>query len=53
LFTNAKVPRIERYGKAVATTEDGRIFWVEGLRISEEFKLTSSSKLRLCWSWKN
>lgn len=52
LFTNLKIPREDRHRKAVAAADDGRIFWVEGVRISEEFKLLPSSKRRLRWSWK-
>jgi tRNA(Ile)-lysidine synthetase-like protein len=49
LFTNAKVPRAERHQRLVATTASGAIFWVEGLRISEGFKITSRTTRRLCW----
>lgn len=49
LFTNLKVPRAERGRRVVATTSDGRIWWVEGLRIGEEFKLRPSTKIRLRW----
>ena len=52
LFTNLKVPRGERHGLVVATTMDGRIFWVERLRISETFKVTSGSKRVLKWQWR-
>ena len=41
LFTNAKIPRAKRHGLVVAEAADGRIFWVEGLRIGEGFKLTA------------
>ena len=53
LFTNLKVPATERRKRVVATTEIGEIFWVQGLRIGEKFKLTSGTKERLTWSWKN
>lgn len=33
LFTNAGVPAGERRWRVVAEAEDGRLFWVEGLRI--------------------
>jgi len=36
----------------VATTTGGKIFWVEGLRISGEFKLTPETKRRLVWRWR-
>jgi tRNA(Ile)-lysidine synthase len=51
-FTNEKVPRAKRRGLIVATTADGVIFWVEGLRISERFKLTKRTIRRLQWRWK-
>ena len=35
----------------LAATAPGDLFWVEGLRISERFKLTHSTKRRLQWSW--
>lgn len=52
LFTNAKVPARRRRQLVVATAANGDIFWVEGLRISERFKLTGSTKRRLQWQWK-
>ncbi|MEO6036674.1 MAG: tRNA lysidine(34) synthetase TilS [Verrucomicrobiota bacterium] len=52
LFTNLKIPREERHGRIVATTEYGEIFWVEGLRISERFKLDKNSVRRLIWVWR-
>lgn len=51
LFTNLKIPRGERHRLVVATTASGGIFWVEGLRISEQFKIEPSTKRRLKWSW--
>jgi tRNA(Ile)-lysidine synthase len=53
LFTNAKIPRERRRGLILATTLAGEIFWVEGLRISENFKLTLRTKRRLMWRWQN
>ncbi|MGD0538945.1 MAG: tRNA lysidine(34) synthetase TilS [Verrucomicrobiota bacterium] len=51
LFTNAKVPVAERRDRIVAATARGAIFWVEGLRMSERFKLTATTKRRLIWRW--
>lgn len=51
LFTNAKVPRSRRHLLMVAVTHKGEIFWVEGLRISERFKLTKNTIRRLQWHW--
>ena len=47
LFTNAKIPRERRRDLIVAAAAGGEIFWVEGLRISENFKLTPETKRRL------
>jgi tRNA(Ile)-lysidine synthase len=52
LFTNAKIPGERRRELIVATTADSEIFWVEGLRISEKFKLTPKTKRRLLWRWR-
>jgi tRNA(Ile)-lysidine synthase len=51
LFTNAKIPASERRALLVAEAADGRIFWVEGLRISEPFKLGEATRFELVWSW--
>ncbi|MEI9863230.1 MAG: tRNA lysidine(34) synthetase TilS [Limisphaerales bacterium] len=51
LFTNAKIPRGQRRDLVVALAADGEIFWVEGLRISENFKLTPETGRRLVWRW--
>ncbi len=53
LFTNGKIPRARRRGLIVATAADGRIFWVEQLRIAEPFKLTSRTRRRLLWRWQH
>lgn len=52
LFTNAKVPAQERRRRIVAEAEDGDIFWVEGLRISELFKLGETTRRELVWRWR-
>ncbi len=52
LLTNAKIPREQRHQLVVAATAAGEIFWVEGLRISENFKLTPATKRRLVWRWR-
>jgi len=52
LFVNHKIPRLQRHRLLVATTGSGELFWIEGLRISERFKLTSQTKLCLHWRWK-
>jgi tRNA(Ile)-lysidine synthase len=51
LFTNRKIPRAERHRLVVATTAAGELFWVEGLRMAERFKLDKSTVRRLQWFW--
>ena len=51
LFTNAKVPRDLRRDLVVATTAENQVFWVEGLRISEQFKVRSRTIRSLLWRW--
>lgn len=50
-FTNQKVPQGRRRQLVVAATALGELFWVEGQRISERFKLTNSTTRRLQWGW--
>ncbi|HEV2328785.1 MAG TPA: tRNA lysidine(34) synthetase TilS [Verrucomicrobiae bacterium] len=50
LFTNAKVPREKRHQLIVAEARSG-IFWVEGLRISEKFKVAAETRRILVWTW--
>lgn len=52
LFVNAKVPREEREHRIIGECEDGRIFWVEGLRMGEQFKLDNGTRRRLKWKWR-
>jgi len=51
LFVNLKLQHGERRRRLVAATEQGELFWVEGLRISERFKLTDRTIRRLQWAW--
>jgi tRNA(Ile)-lysidine synthase len=51
LFTNLKVPRDERRRRVVAATAHGELFWVEGLRMAEKFKLDENTVRKLEWSW--
>ncbi|HZF01578.1 MAG TPA: tRNA lysidine(34) synthetase TilS [Methylomirabilota bacterium] len=53
LFTNAKIPREQRRKLILATTSVGEVFWVEGLRISENSKITPKTKRQLIWRWQN
>lgn len=51
LLTNAKIPQAERRRLVVAATAGGEIFWVEGLRIGESFKVTAATQERWRWRW--
>jgi tRNA(Ile)-lysidine synthase len=51
LFVNAKIPAAQRRKLVLATTAAGEIFWVEGLRISENFKLTPATRRQLKWGF--
>jgi len=51
LFVNAKIPPARRRSLVLATTAVDGIFWVEGLRIGERFKLTPATKRQLVWNW--
>ncbi len=50
-FTNQKIPMARRRELILATTERGEVFWVEGLRIGERFKLGEQTQRRLVWRW--
>ena len=52
LFVNAKIPAARRRRLILAATAAGGIFWVEGLRIGEKFKLTPATGRKLAWSWR-
>jgi len=49
LFVNAKIPAARRRELVLAATQAGAIFWVEGLRIGEQFKLTPQTRRKLVW----
>ena len=51
LFTNLKIQKSKRRELVVAATKEGNIFWVEGIRISECFKLGRKTRLRLRLNW--
>jgi len=52
LFTNQKIPRGRRHDLIVATTVENEVFWVEGLRVAERFKLTPQTTRQMIWRWK-
>lgn len=51
LFTNAKVPAAEKRRRVLACTEDGVVFWVQGLRIGEVAKVRRGTRQFLRWDW--
>lgn len=51
LFINAHVPWNARRDTIVGEAESGEIFWVEGLRISELFKIGPETRSGLEWRW--
>ncbi len=51
LFTNQKISRDHRH-KLIVAEAGKEIFWVEGLRISENFKVTPKTKRLLVWQWR-
>ncbi len=51
LFVNRKVPAPERRRRVVAANVLGSLFWVEGLRIGDPFKLDKATRLCLKWGW--
>jgi tRNA(Ile)-lysidine synthase len=52
VFTDLKTPTLERRRRVIATTADGEIFWVQGVRIGEACKLRKTTRQRLIWRWK-
>ncbi len=52
LFTNEKIAREQRHRLLVGATAGGEIFWVEGLRMGEGFKLDKKTRYQLNWRWK-
>jgi tRNA(Ile)-lysidine synthase len=52
LFTDLKVPRDERRRRVVAVTGRDELFWVEGLRMAEGFKLEPGTVRRVKWLWR-
>ena len=51
-FTNRKVPRERRRSLVVAEGAGGKIFWVEGERIAERFKIHRHTTACLEWTWR-
>jgi len=51
-FSNGKISPEGRRRAIVGTTIAGEIFWVEGLRIADAFKLDARTQRQLQWRWK-
>jgi len=51
LFTNLKVPATERRQRLLACNGAGEIWWVQGLRIGEPFKIDPRTRQALEWRW--
>lgn len=51
-FVNQKIPREKRHQLVIATNTAGAIFWVEGLRIGEKFRITKETRAILQWRWR-
>ena len=52
LFTNARISAEEKRRRLVAIDSTGKIFWAEGLRISEVHKVTPQTTRVLEWKWR-
>ena len=52
LFVNLKVPPTRRRKLVVAETAGGEIFWVDGMRIGESFKIRQVTTRCLEWRWR-
>ena len=51
-FVNRKIPRGRRHEMVVAAASSGKIFWIEGERIAEDFKITPKTSQILNWRWR-
>ncbi|MBC8003802.1 MAG: tRNA lysidine(34) synthetase TilS [Opitutaceae bacterium] len=52
ILGDLKIPREHRRRLVLAAAQNGEIFWVEGLRISDRFKLDMGTRRRLKWTWR-
>ena len=52
LFVNQKPPKAERRKLVVAEAADGRLFWVQNLRIADPFKVTEATAELLVFSFR-
>ena len=51
IMTNAKIGATDKRSRVLACNDLGIPFWVQGLRIGELAKITSSTKIFLSWKW--
>ncbi|MDB6064429.1 MAG: tRNA(Ile)-lysidine synthase [Pedosphaera sp.] len=51
LFVNQKILRSRRHQLIVGAVAGGELFWVEGLRLAEQFKLHKKTIRLLKWCW--
>ncbi len=51
MFSRNKIEREMRHQAIVAETGGGEIFWVEGLRVTERFKVTGQTRRHMEWRW--
>jgi tRNA(Ile)-lysidine synthase len=51
-YMNQKIPAARRRELTIAVAGNGEIFWIEGLRIGENFKLTPKTRRKLVWQWR-
>ena len=52
IFVNQKIPSSERRQRVIGESDDGRLFWVKGLRIADPFKVKVSTAELLLFHWK-
>lgn len=52
LFVSGKLPAALRRRLLVAETTEGRVFWVEGLRLGHDCRVTDQTRRLLTWRWK-
>ena len=51
LFVNQKIPLPERHRRVIGESDDGSLFWVNGLRIADPFKVKESTTELLLFHW--
>ena len=51
LFVNQKIPSPERHRRVIGESDDGSLFWVNGFRIADPFKVKESTTELLLFHW--